>query len=52
MNVVNMAMAPCAKLMILVARKTSTRARASDAKIIPSVSPLSVMLMKRLNPTP
>ena len=42
MNVVSMAMAPWAKLMIFVARKTSTRARASEAKIMPWVRPLSV----------
>ena len=41
-KVVIIAIAPCAKLMTFVARKMRTSARASDAKIIPSVSPLSV----------
>ncbi len=46
MNVVIIPMAPWAKLMILVARKIRTRARAKAAKIIPLAMPSSVMLMK------
>jgi hypothetical protein len=48
MKVVIMPSAPWAKLMILVARKMRTRARAKAAKTMPLATPSRVMLMKRL----
>src|SRR5579862_9759737 len=46
MNVVIIAMAPWAKLMMFVARKISTKASATEAKMNPSESPPRVMLKK------